>query len=65
MTFCDLQNFMLTIGEEGRPLNGVDAFRCPVKDNLTTTVPYCELATSCLLISTMEMLPDCASYLCA
>jgi hypothetical protein len=49
VTLCDLQDFVLAVAVEGRPLNArrsITAVRgTPVKSNLVVRVPYSQLST--------------------
>lgn len=65
MPFGDLQNFMLAVRKECRPLNGVFAFRCPIKDNLATAVPNRKLPPYNPVSVNESESQACASYLCA
>lgn len=65
MPFSDLQNFMLTVGEEGRPLNGIGALGRPVKHNFTAAVSDRELPP-CKLVSISDSESQAyGPYLCA
>jgi hypothetical protein len=56
MPFCNLEDFMLAVGKESTPLNGVGALGSPVKLDLIASVSYNELAT-CLPVNGCEAFP--------